>query len=310
MPVTEPTAVRRSLLAWLETDLGFGLEEIRRLDPIRPATSTEPAPRADATPAPPPPRAAEPPSPRTPPAPDPAETARTSSPAAAPARASGFRPRVGPLAERLGSPEKRAALDTLDAEVAGCTLCKLSRGRTLAVPGEGNVDADLMFVGEGPGADEDRSGRPFVGRAGELLTKIVEAMGFSRETVFIANIVKCRPPGNRDPEPDETASCFPFLERQLEIVEPKVICTLGLPATRKLLDIRGGISAVRGRKFAFRGIPLIPTFHPAYLLRNPAGKKQVWSDVQTVARLVEERGGVVPFPERLARNTGGAAGGA
>ncbi|MFG0319994.1 MAG: uracil-DNA glycosylase [Planctomycetota bacterium JB042] len=302
--MTDPTAVRRSLLAWLETDLGFGLEEIRRLDPIRPATSAEPAPRA----ATPPPPAAAPPSPRTPPAPAPA--ARTPSPPAAPARASAFRPRVAPLAERLGSPEKRAALDALDAEVAGCTLCKLSRGRTLAVPGEGNVDADLMFVGEGPGADEDRSGRPFVGRAGELLTKIVEAMGFSRETVFIANIVKCRPPGNRDPEPDETASCFPFLERQLEIVEPKVICTLGLPATRKLLDIRGGISAVRGRKFAFRGIPLIPTFHPAYLLRNPAGKKQVWSDVQTVARLVEERGGVVPFRDRLARNTGGAAGGA
>lgn len=293
--MTDPTLVKRSLLAWLETDLGFGLEEIRRADDSVAAASPRPTAAAARAPTPAPPQ--RPSRPAPPPA------------AAAPPPATGFRPRVGPLRELLGDPERRALLETLDAEVAGCNLCKLATGRTLAVPGEGNVDADLMFIGEGPGADEDRSGRPFVGRAGELLTKIIHAMGFSRETVFIANIVKCRPPGNRDPEPDETASCFPYLERQLEIVRPKVLCTLGLPATRKLLDIRGGISAVRGKKFVFKGIPLVPTFHPAYLLRDPAGKKLVWSDVQLVARLVLERGGTIPFKDRLQQNAGDGAGG-
>lgn len=216
--------------------------------------------------------------------------------AARPQAEPAHRPMVPPLRELVGSAERRARLEELNAEVMACDLCDLCRTRTFGVPGEGSVDADLMFIGEGPGRDEDLSGRPFVGRAGELLSKIVTAMGFSRETVFIANIVKCRPPGNRDPQPKETSACFPYLERQIEIVEPRVICTLGLPATRTLLNITGGIGAVRGKKFMYRGTPLVPTFHPAYLLRNPAGKKQVWEDVQYVAQLVEEAGGAVPFP--------------
>jgi DNA polymerase len=171
-----------------------------------------------------------------------------------------------------------------------------------------------MFIGEGPGRDEDLSGRPFVGRAGELLTRIIKAMGFSRETVYIANIVKCRPPRNRDPEPSETEACFGYLERQIEIIRPRVICTLGLPATRALLQIKGGISAVRGQQFVFwngrngpsgRGIPVVPTFHPAYLLRNPAAKADVWQDVQLVARLVLEQGGTIPHPDVLKRSIDG-----
>jgi len=284
----EKDEARRSLINWLASDLAFGVETIARVPERAP-----PEPGARSAPS----RTTPEPAPRAP-----APRSSTPRPSAPPAARSGFRPLVAPLAERLGATDRRARLDALDAEVAGCTSCKLHQGRTLAVPGEGNVEADLMFIGEGPGADEDRTGRPFVGRAGELLTKIIEAMGFSRESVFIANIVKCRPPGNRDPEPDETTSCFPYLERQLEIIEPKVICTLGLPATRKLLDMRGGITALRGKKFVFRGIPLIPTFHPAYLLRSPAGKKPVWQDMQTVARLVEERGGVIPNRAVFDRN--------
>lgn len=207
--------------------------------------------------------------------------------------------RVPPLKRLLGGQPARQRLQELDAEVADCQLCKLAGTRTHAVPGEGNVDADLMFIGEGPGADEDRSGRPFVGRAGELLTKIIDAMGFSRETVFIANIVKCRPPGNRDPRQDESTACFPYLERQIELIAPKVICTLGLPATRRLLDISCGISAVRGKKLLFRGIAVVPTYHPAYLLRSPSAKPKVWKDVQFIASLVKELGGTIPHAGAL-----------
>ena len=215
------------------------------------------------------------------------------------------RPPVPDLIERLGSKEQRRLIELLDQEVAACERCGLSESRTLGVPGEGNVDADLMFIGEGPGRDEDLSGRPFVGRAGELLSRILKAMGFSRETVFIANIVKCRPPGNRDPKPSETSACRSYLERQIEIIRPRVICTLGLPATSTLLAITGGISEVRGKQFRFGEIPVVLTYHPAYLLRNPAGKAQVWQDVQLVARLVEEAGGVIPHPEVLKRASGG-----
>jgi len=216
-------------------------------------------------------------------------------------RKGGFVPRVAPLKTLDEPAEKRALLDALDGEVAACTGCKLHETRTHGVPGEGNADADLMFIGEGPGAEEDLSGRPFVGRAGELLTKIINAMGFSRETVFIANIVKSRPPGNRDPSPDEVSTCQPYLDRQIEIVQPKIICTLGLPSTRTLLDIRGGITAARGKKFQYQGITVVPTFHPAYLLRNPREKATVWKDVQFIARLVQELGGRIPHPAALDR---------
>ncbi len=267
----------RALLYQLESDRDFGIEEWvvprGRTPPLRAASAPVPSRVASAP--------AEPP----------------------PIPTGGVR--VGPLRERLGPADARARLEEIDREVRVCILCKLHGTRTHAVPGEGNVGADLMFVGEGPGADEDRSGRPFVGASGEMLTRIIEAMGFSRETVFIANIVKCRPPGNRDPEPDEVSSCAPYLDRQIDVVRPRVLCALGLPATRHLVKVEGGISKVRGKRFEYREIPVIPTFHPAYLLRNPAGKAQVWQDVQLVAALVEEQGGVIPFPERLAAARGG-----
>lgn len=210
-----------------------------------------------------------------------------------------FVPRVAALSARLGSAEARAELDRLEADVAACTLCKLHSTRTLTVPGEGNANPDLLFIGEGPGEEEDRSGRPFVGRAGELLTKIIGAMGFSRETVHIANIVKCRPPGNRVPEPDEIAACQPYLMRQIALLKPKLICTLGLPATRTILGITQGIKAVRGREFVWNGVPVIPTFHPAYLLRNPDDKPLVWQDAQTIVRRLVQLGATVPFPDAL-----------
>jgi DNA polymerase len=257
---------RDALAAQLASDREFGIEEL-------------PVPAAPA-----PARAAPPPA-------EPAVRAKPGT----------FVPRVAALKVVREPAEKRALLAALDLEVERCTSCKLHRTRTRGVPGEGNADADLMFVGEGPGAEEDKSGRPFVGRAGELLTKIIEAMGFSRETVFIANIVKSRPPENRVPEPDEVRACMPYLDRQIEIIAPKVLCTLGLPATRALLQIHGGISAVRGRKFQYKGIAVVPTFHPAYLLRNPAEKEKVWKDVQVVARLVAELGGVVPRQDAFQR---------
>ncbi|MCC7171265.1 MAG: uracil-DNA glycosylase [Planctomycetes bacterium] len=235
------------------------------------------------------------------PAPSNEPVATSSAPArpAVDARSPAFVPRVAPLGARLGSAEARAELDRLEADVAACTLCKLHATRTCTVPGEGNASPDLLFIGEGPGEEEDRSGRPFVGRAGELLTKIIGAMGFSRETVHIANIVKCRPPGNRVPEPDEIAACQPYLMRQIVLLKPKLICTLGLPATRTILGITQGIKAVRGREFVWTDIPVIPTFHPAYLLRNPDDKPLVWQDAQTIVRRLVQLGASIPNPDAL-----------
>jgi DNA polymerase len=185
------------------------------------------------------------------------------------------------------TPESRlAALAKIAEEIGACTRCKLCEQRTKVVPGEGSLDPPILFIGEGPGADEDRTGRPFVGRAGQLLDKMIGAIGLPRGAVFIANIVKCRPPENRTPEPDEVAACMPFLERQIAALRPKLICTLGLPATRALLPEVRAISAVRGRLFECGGVPLVPTFHPAYLLRNPAAKHEAWEDLQLVARTV------------------------
>lgn len=165
-------------------------------------------------------------------------------------------------------------------ELGECTRCKLSRGRTQIVFGTGNPRADLVFVGEAPGAEEDAQGEPFVGRAGQLLTRIIQAIGLRREDVYICNIIKCRPPGNRNPEPDEIASCEPFLLKQLQAIRPKLICALGGPAAHTLLKTKEPISRLRGRLFEFRGIPLLPTYHPAFLLRNPHEKKTVWHDMQ------------------------------
>jgi uracil-DNA glycosylase len=169
-----------------------------------------------------------------------------------------------------------------------CDRCKLHRlGRTQVVFGVGNPNADLMFVGEAPGADEDEQGEPFVGRAGQLLTKIIEAIGLKREDVYIANVIKCRPPGNRNPEPDEVERCEPFLFRQVDAIKPKVVVALGKFAAQSLLKTTDPITRLRGRVYKYRGASLIPTFHPAYLLRNPASKRDVWEDMKKVRALLQ-----------------------
>jgi DNA polymerase len=162
-----------------------------------------------------------------------------------------------------------------------CTLCKT---RTNIVFGEGNPQASLVFVGEAPGAEEDSQGRPFVGKAGQLLTRIIIAMGLQRQDVYICNILKCRPPENRNPKSDEIAACEPFLVRQLRAIQPKIICALGTFSAQTLLKKEIPISALRGRFHRYEGIPLMPTYHPAYLLRNPGAKRQVWEDVQQIMK--------------------------
>jgi len=179
-----------------------------------------------------------------------------------------------------------------EKKVDGCTRCKLSEcGRNKIVFGEGSATADIMFIGEGPGRDEDLQGRPFVGRAGKKLTEIIEAMKLSRDDVYIANIVKCRPPGNRNPEADEVTSCIPFLHKQIEIIKPKVICALGSVSAQTLLEVDTPISKMRGQFFEFHGVPLMPTFHPAYLLRNytPETRRKVWNDMQKIMDRLEGR---------------------
>lgn len=172
-------------------------------------------------------------------------------------------------------------LDRVRDELTGCTRCKLSQlGRKTVVVGEGDPGAQLVFVGEGPGEQEDLHGRPFIGRAGQLLDKMIEAMGLKREQVYICNVVKCRPPENRNPEPDEIATCSPYLERQVAALPAKVIVTLGKFASQTLLKTETPISALRGKVHAYRGVKLIPTFHPAYLLRNPPAKKEAWEDLK------------------------------
>ena len=185
-----------------------------------------------------------------------------------------------------------AELAAIEARAKVCVKCtELSQCRTNVVFGTGNPRAEIMFVGEGPGHDEDVQGLPFVGRSGELLTKIIAAMGYTRQEVYIANVVKCRPPENRTPQPDEIANCLPYLLSQIELIQPKVLVALGATAVRALLDVQLGITKMRGHWYTFRGIPIMPTFHPAYLLRNPPAKKEVWEDMKAV---LEKLGREVP----------------
>jgi len=180
------------------------------------------------------------------------------------------------------------ALAAVRADIGDCTRCKLHRlGRRQIVFGVGNPQADLMFVGEGPGHEEEVQGIPFVGRAGQLLTKIVEAIGLTRDDVYIANVIKCRPPENRNPEQDEVETCEPFLFQQIDIIKPKVIVALGTFAARALLRTLDPISRMRGRVYEYRGAKLVPTFHPAYLLRNPSSKREVWEDMKRVRELLK-----------------------
>jgi uracil-DNA glycosylase len=176
-------------------------------------------------------------------------------------------------------------LETIRATLHDCQRCKLHISRRHVVVGAGNPRADLVFVGEAPGAQEDRQGHPFVGKAGDLLTRIIAAIELTRAEVYITNIVKCRPPHNRDPEPDEVATCEPFLEQQLTCIQPKVICALGRWAAQTLLKTSTPISKLRGRWHEYQGIPVMPTYHPAYLLRNPQDKRLVWEDVQQVQKV-------------------------
>jgi DNA polymerase len=209
-------------------------------------------------------------------------------------------PAEPPASEGTGAPQPPAlqvfaspadALLAVRTDVGDdCRRCKLhTLGRTQVVFGVGNPQADLMFVGEAPGADEDIQGEPFVGRAGQLLTKIIEAIGMRREDVYIANVIKCRPPNNRNPEPDEVEQCQPFLFRQIDVIRPKVIVALGKFAAQCLLKTTDPITRIRGREYAYRDAVLIPTYHPAYLLRTPSAKRDVWEDMKRVRAILNER---------------------
>src|SRR5687768_9051824 len=195
---------------------------------------------------------------------------------------------VADKAERVSMHSNRgevSSLEELRDDIGDCRRCKLHSGRTHVVFGIGNPNAKLMFVGEGPGRDEDLKGEPFVGRAGQLLTDIItKGMGLTRDDVYIANVVKCRPPQNRNPEPDEVASCEPFLKKQIELIRPTIIVALGKFAVQALLQSKVPITRLRGNWHTYMGIKLMPTFHPAYLLRNPADKKLVWEDIKKVMK--------------------------
>ena len=184
------------------------------------------------------------------------------------------------IAAAVPSADRAAALQLIRDEIGDCTRCALHKGRNKLVFGDGGPSARLMFVGEGPGADEDAQGLPFVGKAGQLLNNMIAAMGLKREEVYIANVVKCRPPGNRTPEPEEANTCTPFLFHQIDVVRPQVLVALGATAATYLLGQRQPLAGLRGRVHAFRGMQLIVTYHPAYLLRDPRQKKEAWADLQ------------------------------
>lgn len=200
-----------------------------------------------------------------------------------------FQPNSG---DALPPEQRKKELDLLAAEVAKCGLCpELFSTRTQTVFGVGNITPELCFVGEAPGADEDKQGEPFVGAAGQLLNKIIAAMGMEREEIYILNVLKCRPPSNRTPSPTECANCRPFFDRQLELLKPKFICCLGGVAAQNLLSTKTGITKLRGKFHDYQGIQVLCTFHPAYLLRNPAAKKDCWDDMKL---LLTEMGRPIP----------------
>lgn len=225
---------------------------------------------------------------------------------AVPPRGSAAGPASGAAARRENPPEQKgtgmseqtssefADLEAVRAELGDCRRCRLCEKRTNIVFGVGNPEARVMFIGEGPGADEDAQGIPFVGRAGKLLTDIItKGMGLSREDVYIANVVKCRPPNNRDPEADEMSACMPFLEAQIAVIHPDVIVALGRVAVQALMGHPVQITKFRGQWTNFKGVALMPTFHPSYLLRNPSAKRQVWEDIQAVMARLD-----LPMPDK------------
>ncbi len=191
-----------------------------------------------------------------------------------------------PLSERSlqkMTPSEFLTLKDVQKELGDCKRCKLHRTRRTIVFGEGNEKAALMLIGEGPGYEEDVQGRPFVGKAGQLLTKILQSIKFPREEVYITNIIKCRPPQNRNPEPEEIQSCHPFLQKQIQVIRPKIICALGTFSAQTLLKTGVKITALRGKLYDLEGIKVIPTYHPAFLLRNPERKREVWEDMKKIA---------------------------
>jgi uracil-DNA glycosylase family 4 len=263
-----PSDPREQIEAWLRYYEGIGLRSFYRdrVAAIAPASSSVISSAEDVAPQ---------------------KKKTTPTPAAAPAGSSAAKIAVLPVAQgpSLFEAAERIEGDTLERvreDLGECTRCKLHRHRNKIVFGAGSAKAELVFVGEGPGRDEDVQGLPFVGRAGKLLTQMIEAMGLKREDVYICNIVKCRPPENRTPEKDEVAACSPFLLRQLAAIQPKVICCLGTVAAQTLLGTNKGISHYRGEWFDFRGSRLMATYHPAYLLRNPNAKGEVWVDLKKV----------------------------
>jgi len=195
----------------------------------------------------------------------------------------------GTITADVSPPGEVGAMDwsVLARTVAGCTRCGLHATRTQTVFGVGNREARWLFIGEAPGADEDRQGEPFVGRAGQLLNAMIEAVGLKREDVYIANVLKCRPPGNRDPQPIEVESCEPYLMRQIELIHPRLIVALGRHAAHSLLKTEAPLTRLRGQRLAYRGTPLVVTFHPAYLLRNPIDKRRAWDDLCLARKIVE-----------------------
>lgn len=211
----------------------------------------------------------------------------TAAAIAAPPAAAPRTDEPAPVAPPTPDPDGPASLDALRDATLNCTRCKLAEGRTQVVFGEGDPSADIMFVGEAPGAKEDESGRPFVGPAGQLLTKIIEnAIGIAREDVYIANVNKCRPPNNRNPEPDEVAACLPILREQIAFVRPKLIVAMGRVAAANLLSTNQSVTRLRGRTLEAHGVPVVVTWHPAYLLRNPAAKVETWEDIKRVNRML------------------------
>ncbi len=191
-------------------------------------------------------------------------------------------PKIATAAPAVEDSEGKTLLADLQAIASVCVKCKLARTRTQVVYGVGNPNADLMFIGEAPGRDEDEKGEPFVGRAGQLLTDIIKAMKLTRDDVYISNVVKCRPPENRNPDPEELDACRPYIRQQVEIIQPKVIVTLGKFALQSLTEKSYGITATRGQWLEYNGVKVMPTYHPAYLLRTPSAKKDVWNDMKLV----------------------------
>lgn len=256
--MSERDELVRNLKGLVELDRGFGIDFSARLAEPAPATALPTAPAPPVTP--------------------------SAAPAAAPLASPRAPATVAPPspAESVGD---ATDLPGIAAEIAVCQRCGLCKTRRTTVPGEGSATPELLFIGEGPGADEDAQGRPFVGAAGQLLSRMIEAMGFKRGEVFIANVLKCRPPGNRTPEPAEVAACMPFLRRQIAALRPKVICTLGNTPLRALMNDESlGITRQRGKRLTYEGITMIPTFHPSYLLRNAEAKRPCWEDLQAVLK--------------------------